>query len=142
VVELVPRNVKDQPSHRAPVTVYSTAAGPRTRRQALQERERRRASRRVLAEEIVQRAALELSMSRIPVFIKAGQLAVFTAGHAHARHSAFEEIKPAHVLSEQVERDVRERLGPERWTRAYKGGRMTSIDALLTDIDSELSAAT
>jgi predicted ATPase/DNA-binding XRE family transcriptional regulator len=50
--------------------------------------------------------------------------------------------KPVHDLSEQVEHDVRERLGPDRWTRAYDAGRNGSIDALLTDIDRALSATT
>ncbi len=51
-------------------------------------------------------------------------------------------LKPAHDMSEQVERDVREHLGPDRWARAYEAGRRTSIDALLTDIDRALSATT
>jgi hypothetical protein len=34
-----------------------------------------------------------------------------------------------------VERDVRARLGPDRWARAYATGRSASIDALLKDID-------
>ena len=37
-------------------------------------------------------------------------------------------------LREQAERDARARLGPDRWAREYAAGRMTSIDALLTDI--------
>jgi predicted ATPase/DNA-binding XRE family transcriptional regulator len=45
-------------------------------------------------------------------------------------------IKPAHDLSEQVERNARERLGPDRWARAYEAGRRTSIDSLLKEIDS------
>jgi hypothetical protein len=48
-------------------------------------------------------------------------------------------IKPAQVLSEEVEREVRERLGRERWNRAYAAGRQGSIDALLNDIDHILS---
>ena len=50
--------------------------------------------------------------------------------------------KPVYDLSEQIEHDVRDRLGPDRWTRAYEAGRSSSIDALLTDIDRALSAAT
>lgn len=50
--------------------------------------------------------------------------------------------KPVHDLSEQIERGLRDRLGPDRWTRAYEAGRSGSIDALLTDIDRALSAAT
>jgi hypothetical protein len=38
-------------------------------------------------------------------------------------------------LKEQAEREVRARLGPDRWARAYAAGRGTSIDSLLTDID-------
>ncbi len=43
--------------------------------------------------------------------------------------------KPAYVLKERTERDVRARLGPDRWARAYAAGRSASIDALLKDID-------
>ena len=71
LVELVRRNVKGQPSHRAAVAVDATASGPRGARQTLQQREGCRASRRVLSEEIMQRTALELSVSRIAVLIKA-----------------------------------------------------------------------
>jgi predicted ATPase/DNA-binding XRE family transcriptional regulator len=39
-------------------------------------------------------------------------------------------------LREQTEREVRARLGPDRWARAYAAGRRTSIDSLLKDIDS------
>jgi hypothetical protein len=38
-------------------------------------------------------------------------------------------------LSAEIERDVRERLGPDRWARAYAAGQSTSVDALLKDID-------
>jgi predicted ATPase len=38
-------------------------------------------------------------------------------------------------LQKQSEREVRARLGPARWARAYAAGRRTSIDALLKDID-------
>jgi predicted ATPase/DNA-binding XRE family transcriptional regulator len=43
-----------------------------------------------------------------------------------------------HDLRDEMERDVRRRLGPERWARAYAAGRSTSIDALLKDIDRVL----
>ena len=43
--------------------------------------------------------------------------------------------KPLDDLREQAERDVRARLGPDRWARAYAAGRKSSIDALLKDID-------
>jgi predicted ATPase/DNA-binding XRE family transcriptional regulator len=41
-------------------------------------------------------------------------------------------------LKEQVEDEVRARLGPDRWARAYAAGRVTSIDSLIKDIDSTL----
>jgi Tetratricopeptide repeat len=41
-----------------------------------------------------------------------------------------------HDLQEQAEREVRARLGPDRWARAYAAGRKTSIDSLLKDIDN------
>jgi transcriptional regulator with XRE-family HTH domain len=44
--------------------------------------------------------------------------------------------KSVHDLKEQAEQGVRERLGPDRWTRAYAAGRKTSIDALVKEIDS------
>jgi hypothetical protein len=43
-------------------------------------------------------------------------------------------------LREHAEREVRQRLDPDRWTRAYETGRRTSIDALLVDIDSALAS--
>ena len=43
-----------------------------------------------------------------------------------------------HDLRDAVERDVRKRLGPDRWARAYAAGRSTSIDALMKDIDRVL----
>jgi predicted ATPase/DNA-binding XRE family transcriptional regulator len=43
--------------------------------------------------------------------------------------------KSVHDLREQAEREVRGRLGPDRWAQAYATGRRTSIDALLEDID-------
>jgi hypothetical protein len=44
--------------------------------------------------------------------------------------------KRVHALGEQAEQEVRARLGPDRWARAYAAGRTASIDSLLTDIDS------
>ncbi len=41
-------------------------------------------------------------------------------------------------IKEQTEREVRARLGPDRWVRAYAAGRETSIDSLLKDIDRVL----
>jgi hypothetical protein len=38
-------------------------------------------------------------------------------------------------LRETTEREVRDRLGPDRWDRAYSAGRSASIDSLLKDID-------
>jgi len=42
-------------------------------------------------------------------------------------------------LRDQVEREARARLGPDRWTRAYAAGRVGSIDSLIRDIDTALS---
>ena len=36
-----------------------------------------------------------------------------------------------HALGEQAEREVRSRLGPDRWARAYASGRSASIDSLI-----------
>jgi ATP/maltotriose-dependent transcriptional regulator MalT len=44
--------------------------------------------------------------------------------------------KRVHALGEQAEQEVRARLGPDQWARAYAAGRTASIDSLLTDIDS------
>jgi hypothetical protein len=44
-------------------------------------------------------------------------------------------------LREQVEREGRTRLGPDRWDRAYAAGRRTSLDSLLKDIDRVLGNA-
>ena len=38
-------------------------------------------------------------------------------------------------LKDRTEREVRGRLGPERWARTYAAGRKMSIDSLLEDID-------
>jgi len=42
-------------------------------------------------------------------------------------------------LRRQVEHEVRARLGPHRWARAYAAGRQITIDALLKDIDRALA---
>ena len=42
------------------------------------------------------------------------------------------------TLGEQTEREVRARLGPDRWSRAHAAGRSSSIEALLKDIDRVL----
>jgi len=44
-------------------------------------------------------------------------------------------------LREHSERDVRVRLGPERWAEAYSAGRASSVDAMLKDIDRVLGQA-
>jgi tetratricopeptide (TPR) repeat protein len=44
-------------------------------------------------------------------------------------------------LDERAQRDVRARLGPDRWAHAYAAGRKASIDALLKDIDSASASA-
>jgi predicted ATPase/DNA-binding XRE family transcriptional regulator len=41
-------------------------------------------------------------------------------------------------LRDQAEREVRARLGPDRWNRAYAAGRVTSIDSLIKEIDRVL----
>ena len=46
--------------------------------------------------------------------------------------------KSLEALRDQTEREARARLGPDRWGRAYAAGRMTSIDALIADIDQAL----
>jgi predicted ATPase/transcriptional regulator with XRE-family HTH domain len=38
-------------------------------------------------------------------------------------------------LRERIEEEARERLGPDRWARAFGAGRSASIDSLLKDID-------
>jgi hypothetical protein len=43
-------------------------------------------------------------------------------------------------LRERAEREVRARLGPDRWARAYAAGRVASIDSLIKDIDSVLKS--
>jgi hypothetical protein len=43
--------------------------------------------------------------------------------------------KSVQELRERTERDVRGRLGQEKWARAYAAGRNASIDALIKDID-------
>ena len=59
-----------------------------------------------------------------------------------ARDSATERIGSALVdqsvddLKVQAERDVRARLGPDGWKRAYEAGRIASLDAVLKDIDA------
>ena len=49
--------------------------------------------------------------------------------------------KLVHDLNEQSEREVRARLGPDRWARAYAAGRSASIDSLLEDIDRPIVQA-
>jgi predicted ATPase/DNA-binding XRE family transcriptional regulator len=44
-------------------------------------------------------------------------------------------------LKGQAEREVRARLGPDRWARSYATGRGVSIDSLLKDIDSVVAHA-
>ena len=46
--------------------------------------------------------------------------------------------KSVHDLRVQAEREVRARLGDDRWTRAYAAGRATSIDSLIKDIDRRM----
>jgi predicted ATPase/DNA-binding XRE family transcriptional regulator len=44
-------------------------------------------------------------------------------------------------LREQAEREVRARLGPDQWARAYAAGRTMSIDALLKDLEGVMPKA-
>jgi predicted ATPase/DNA-binding XRE family transcriptional regulator len=44
-------------------------------------------------------------------------------------------LRLVHDLQTESEREVRARLGPDRWAAAYAAGRQTSFDALLEDID-------
>ncbi len=43
-----------------------------------------------------------------------------------------------HALGEQIEEEVRARLGPDRWARAHAAGCVTSIESSITDIDGAL----
>jgi ATP/maltotriose-dependent transcriptional regulator MalT len=47
-------------------------------------------------------------------------------------------LKLVHDLQVQSARQVRARLGPDQWAKAYAAGRRTSFDALLKDIDHVL----
>jgi len=44
-----------------------------------------------------------------------------------------------HDLRQRAEREVRARLGPDRWGPSYAAGRVMSIDSLMKDIDSNLA---
>jgi hypothetical protein len=54
------------------------------------------------------------------------------------RTGATSAEKSVRDLREQAEREVRVRLGPDRWARAYANGRRATIDSLLKDIDRVL----
>ena len=45
-------------------------------------------------------------------------------------------------LQDQVEQEVRARLGNDQWAKAYAAGRRTSVDSLLKEIDSALASRT
>ena len=47
-------------------------------------------------------------------------------------------LQLVHDLHVQSEREVRARLGPDRWADAYAAGQRTSFDALLADMDQVL----
>ena len=47
-----------------------------------------------------------------------------------------------HDLREHSEHELRARLGPDRWARAYAAGRVSSIDTLIGDIDRALKSPT
>jgi len=44
-------------------------------------------------------------------------------------------------LRHETEREVRARLAPDRWSRAYAAGRRLSIDALLHDLERPRASA-
>lgn len=46
--------------------------------------------------------------------------------------------KSVQKRKEHAQREVRARLGPDRWAREYDAGRTTSIDSLMKDIDTIL----
>jgi ATP/maltotriose-dependent transcriptional regulator MalT len=54
------------------------------------------------------------------------------------RTGAMVVLKLVHDLKVQSEREVRARLGPDRWAVAYAAGRRTSFDTLLNHIDQVL----
>jgi hypothetical protein len=43
-----------------------------------------------------------------------------------------------HDLRTRAEHELRARLGPDLWDRAYAAGRVSSIDSLMKDIDCAL----
>jgi tetratricopeptide (TPR) repeat protein len=44
--------------------------------------------------------------------------------------------KWVHALGDEAEREVRARLSPDRWARAYAAGRSTSIESLMKGVDT------
>jgi predicted ATPase/DNA-binding XRE family transcriptional regulator len=74
-------------------------------------------------------AALKGHHAWVPRIIGAGDAVTDSTGAIVVDNSVRE-------LREHVERDARNRLGPERWASAYAAGRRTSIDALIRDIDN------
>ena len=62
---------------------------------------------------------------------------IFGIRDAVAERTGATLVDPSvHELRTQTERDVRARLGPDRWALAYAAGRKASIASLLKDIDS------
>ena len=49
--------------------------------------------------------------------------------------------KTVQDVRDRVEREVRARLGPDRWARAHAAGRVTSIDSWIREIDGVLRKA-
>ena len=47
-------------------------------------------------------------------------------------------LKMVHDLHADAARQVRARLGADRWAAAYAAGRKASIDSLLAEIDARL----
>jgi hypothetical protein len=59
-----------------------------------------------------------------------------------ARHAVTESTgativdRAVNELRDETEGQVRARLGPDRWARAYAAGRTMTIDSLINDIDT------
>jgi predicted ATPase/DNA-binding XRE family transcriptional regulator len=58
------------------------------------------------------------------------------ADSASERTGATVPDRAVQDLRDRTERQARERFGPDRWARSYAAGRVTSIDALIKDIDT------
>jgi hypothetical protein len=66
---------------------------------------------------------------------------ILGARNAVAESTGADVVDPSvHELREQLERQARARLGPQRWARAYAAGRTASLDSLVKDIDERVGA--